>query len=517
MIYLFGEINLKMKVKVSLIKKSVFLSLISFFFLICNSCAKEEFASIKEVRVSVWEGKFYPRDKKELNRVLEDFLKRDKRIILEGKLKALIVPHAGYIFSGKTAGYAYREIYPEDIKVVIILGANHRYPGDKAYIYPEGYFQTPLGKIKVDERIVKILTESCKLLEINKEAHKLEHSIEVQLPFLQKVLVDFTIVPIIVGRLDIQECKILGRALSDLLKKDNFLLIASSDLSHYPEYKIAKEVDNLVIREILRVDPDSLILKINEINERNIPNLACLLCGKEAVLTLLYAMKFLDIEEGKLLHYTNSGEIWNKKEEVVGYAAISFRKEYLELKELNLNNKEKKELLNIARRSIDYYLKKGKILDYTPKSRKLFKKYAAFVTLKKNGRLRGCIGSILPEYPLYQNIIYMAYQAAFEDSRFSKVSLDELKDIDIEISILSPLKRIKDVSEIEMGKDGVVLEYRDRFGLFLPQVAIETGWSRERFLNELCWQKLKLPPDSWKEKKMNIYTFRVISIKEGGH
>lgn len=181
-----------------------------------------------------------------------------------------------------------------------------------------------------------------------------------------------------------------------------------------------------------------------------------------------------------------------------------------------LNKEERKKLLEIARKSIEAYLKSGKKLELSEKDPLLLKEMGAFVTLNKNGELRGCIGNLIGKKPLYLTVRDMAVEAALSDPRFSPVTLEELKDLDIEISVLSPMRKIDNPDNIRLGIDGVLVRKGFRSGVFLPQVATETGWSKDEFLSNLCSHKAGLAPDAWKDKDTEILTFtaEVFSEKE---
>jgi AmmeMemoRadiSam system protein A len=172
-----------------------------------------------------------------------------------------------------------------------------------------------------------------------------------------------------------------------------------------------------------------------------------------------------------------------------------------------LNKNQRKRLLDIARNSIETYLKTGKKLEVTETDPLLLKEMGAFVTLGEGGQLRGCIGSLVGRQPLYLTVRDMAVQAAVGDPRFAPVSLDGLKDIDIEISALSPLERVNSADDIKMGIHGVLVRRGFNSGVFLPQVGTESGWSKEDFLSELCRQKAGLPADAWKDKSTELYIF----------
>ncbi len=346
-----------------------------------------------------------------------------------------------------------------------------------------------------------------KRIYFRESSHKQEHSLEVQLPFLQRTLKDFKIVPIIIGNQP-GATDILINALKDLID-DNTLIIASSDLSHYPRYEDAKYSDNKVIEAILTGKRENLRKTIADLEKENIPNLQTCACGHDAIEVV---MGLMDGKSAELLKYANSGDVnIGDKSQVVGYAAIAFSGNKAD-EELGLV--EQKKLLEIARQAVETYVKTGKTLEIKNDLPDLEKYLGAFVTLKKHGELRGCIGLFEPNIPLYRVVVEMAIAAATEDSRFSSVAMDELDDLEYEISVLSPLKKVDFWKDVEIGKHGVEIIKGSRGGVFLPQVATENNWDRETFLSILCTQKAGLPADCYKDPETEIYVFMAQVFEE---
>ncbi len=245
-------------------------------------------------------------------------------------------------------------------------------------------------------------------------------------------------------------------------------------------------------------------------------------CGGFGVVTALILGKEIGVNEVKLLKYTNSAEVTAKKINgiwTVGYASLSLnRNEAHATRKENtmLNDGEKKKLLGIARKSIETYLKTGRKYELNETDPSFTREAGAFVTLNKNGELRGCIGNLVGNKPLYLTVRDMAVEAAVSDPRFTPVRSEELKDIEIEISVLSPMNKVDDPAKIRLGVDGVLVRRGFRSGVFLPQVAVETGWSKEEFLSNLCSHKAGLSPNAWKDKETELFTFtaEVFSEKE---
>ena len=476
-------------------KKYLVLSSLFFFFLSGTSLAQQ----IRKPQAS---GTFYPDSPKILAERIKQFLdwaeieKEDRRVL------ALISPHAGYDYSGSVAAYGFKTIKDRPIDTVVIIGPSHYEHFDGISVYPQGAWQTPLGNVPVDDELATALIEYHSKISFYPPAFSKEHSLEVQIPYLQIVLDDFKILPIVMGKFSYENCQILSAALAQTIKdKKDTLIVASTDLSHYHPYDQASRIDNLTIEELKQLNPKSLYYKL--ISKE------CELCGAAAVVAALLYTQAQGADEVRILKYANSGDITADKGRVVGYlsAAIYGREKMSSENKGMLNQKQQKRLLEIARRTMNEYITNGKRLDFTEEDPLLSKEMGVFVTIHKAGRLRGCIGNIIGQQPLYLTVRDMAIEAACGDPRFPAVSPNELKDLDIEISVLSEPKKVENVQEIEMGRHGVIVRRGFASGVFLPQVATETGWSREEFLSNLCAHKAGLSPDAWKDKNTELRSF----------
>ncbi|MEM4368097.1 MAG: AmmeMemoRadiSam system protein B [Candidatus Anstonellales archaeon] len=477
-------------------------------------------------------GQFYPSDKQQLKSTVETFLNNVKNLPEPaGEILAVIAPHAGYIFSGQTAAYSYKFLqnYKLENPVVILIGQSHNFYLSKAALYSKDSFLTPLGEVKIEKDFIDLLLKEKKYFEESEKPHIPEHSLEVQLPFLQHIYNRFTIVPILVSRFDIEFIKEISTVLAETIKKYNrkAILVCSTDMSHYPSYEEAKNVDLKAIEFLKSYDLNKYLKGISDLEKSKVKNLHCVFCAETAVAITLQTTKLLGGNFVEILNYSNSGDSgYATKDRVVGYLSAAFIKKLQkqgekqtmkeEQSEFKVSLEAQKILLSLARQAIKEYIKTGKVLEYKTDNKELLTPQAVFVTLTKKGQLRGCIGTTFPQYPLYQAVINMAIAAATEDPRFPAVSEDELNDIKIEISVLSPLKRVFSHKDIKEKLHGVVVRNSGRSGLFLPQVWEQLP-KKEQFLSELCWGKAGLPPNAWQDPKTELYVFTVFSFEEEKH
>ncbi len=449
-------------------------------------------------------GMFYPDSPKELLKMVDDLIfsaqikEAEKK---ESEAFIIIVPHAGYGYSGQTAAYAYKLIKDRNYKTIVIIGTGHHYGFSGVSVYPEGKFGTPLGQIEVDKEFSAKLLNSNKDIYFDPKAFEGEHSVEVQLPFLQRTLKDFKIVPLVIGDCPIKLCQELASLLKDAIgQRKDVLVVISSDLYHGYDFEKAAVIDNLTLSFIKDLDAEGLYYALREGRAQA--------CGGFGVVSAIMLAKKMLCNKATLMNYTNSSEVTGDKKKgiwTVGYASVVIDDKSREV--AMFNKQEQKRLLEIARSSIESYLKEGRKLKITETEPALLKEMGAFVTLHKKGQLRGCIGNLTGKGPLYLTVRDMAVEAATFDPRFPAVTLDELADIDIEISVLSPMQRIDNPENIRLGIDGVLVRKGLRSGVFLPQVAIETGWNKQEFLSNLCLQKAGLSIDAWKDKDTEVYTF----------
>ncbi|MDY6800442.1 MAG: AmmeMemoRadiSam system protein B [Bacteroidota bacterium] len=471
-------------------------------------------------RKPVVAGSFYPDNPESLQMMLESLFARSEMVKTYDNVLAIISPHAGYRYSGKVAASAFNQIDPDKIyENIFILAPSHRVMFNGASIYNMGDYITPLGRVKVNRELAKELIDKHKIFVYHPDAHKAEHSLEVQLPFLQyKMNKDFKIVPIITGTQNLNDCKKIAAALKPYFNENN-LFVISTDFSHYPAYDEANKVDRRTGDAIVANSVNRVIDAISENESANINNLVTSMCGWPAVLSLLYITQEMPDMNVVPVDYQNSGDEAGDKSRVVGYHAIAFaRKKNQNMSEnqFKLSKEEKANLLKIARKTINEYLSSGEIPDMDEKNitPAMQEHCGAFVTLHLDGALRGCIGRFSANEPLYEVVQKMAVSAATEDPRFPAVKPDEMDKIDLEISVLTPLQKIESIDEIEMGRHGIYIKKGFATGTFLPQVAKETGWTKEEFLGHCARSKAGIGWDGWKEAEIFIYEALVFSEKE---
>ena len=468
----------------------------------------------KDIRKSVIAGTWYPGDPATLAGDIRNYLKKVPAQAVGGPVVALVSPHAGYVYSGQIAAYGYRLIEGQRYDAVVVMGPSHRVAFHGASVYTSGGYETPLGVVPVDEELAGAILEADPVLNSDRKPHAAEHSVEIQLPFLQVVLGSFAFVPIVMGTQDYRTCEAVAEAIFRAAKGKNVLVVGSSDLSHFHTYEQAKRLDQTVVDLVQKRDHRGL--------SRELEDGTCEACGGGAmVAAMLYAEK-AGARGVKVLKYANSGDVTGDRRQVVGYLSAAFYRENpgnkgIEKKkvgvDMGLTDNEKQSLLRIARESIEAEVE-GKKPTAVKRQGVLNEKRGAFVCLKKRNRLRGCIGFIEAKTPLAKTVEEMSVAAAFRDPRFPPLRKEELKDVQLEISVLTPLRRIADVAEIEVGTHGLYIRKGGSAGLLLPQVATEYGWDRGTFLKETC-RKAGLGPDAWRDPETEIYLFSADVFGEG--
>ena len=460
------------------------------------------------IRPATQANRFYTGDAKELSEEVDSFLALHRGETVYNNVAALIVPHAGYYYSGNVAATAYMSM-PKDkpYKRIFLLGPSHHEWLDGASVNTEAdYYATPLGHVKVDHETALRLTDSDSVFSYQPKAHDREHCLEVQLPFLQRRFgenVMPSIVPIIISTNDYQKLKRIANVLKPYFTEEN-LFVISSDFSHYPSYEDACEVDAKTGKAIETGNVEQFIAVLEENSRSGKRNLATSACGELAIVTLMLMMD--STYEVKHLLYQNSGDVDNQEHNrVVGYHAFAILRGASQ--EFVLSDEEKKILKEIAFTSIKDSLAGKPVAQPILNAQYpvLNSKCGAFVSLHKQGRLRGCIGHFGEDVPLHEIVAEMARAAAFEDPRFMPVTMDELKDIDIEISVLTPMRRIQSLDEFELHRHGIYIRRGYRSGTFLPQVADEVNWTKEEFVSHCAQDKAGIGWDGWRDAELYVY------------
>jgi len=528
-----------------------FVLVLSFVLLV--DPANSEVVPMKSTRQSVLAGSWYSADPAVLADNIDAHLSAGKpleKIAREAPI-AIISPHAGHQWSGDAAGTVFRLLSGpagEKIKRVILLGPSHHMGYRGASILPVDHYETPLGPIPLDTEVVTALLEQ-PLFQTNDTAHRQEHCLEIELPFLQRVLkTGFRIVPILISQLKAAEWSKMAETLSPFIDRET-LLVISSDFTHYGSRFGYLPFNDHVDQNLKQLDLGALTA-IQEIKPEQFAayhaDTDITVCGYQSIgvlLEMLRSKSFAAVwgdqsPEGRVIDYYRSADKSGDFANSVSYASVAFFRAGMMLpgdaypKSLlpeledspggasELTAPEQRYLLALARETL------SEVLGGKPKpepggfpaevaAHKMKQKCGIFVTLTKNGHLRGCIGSIIGHEPLVYGVINRAVSSALEDPRFPAVTSEELSSLEIEISVLSPLERAGGPDEIEVGRHGVVLEKDGRRSVFLPQVAPEQGWDRDTMLDQLAI-KAGLPKEAWRSGA-SFDLFEAFVFSEGDH
>jgi AmmeMemoRadiSam system protein B/AmmeMemoRadiSam system protein A len=460
-------------------------------------------------RQPAFAGTFYPDSPQELKADLEKYFAQAKPAEMEGRVRTLIVPHAGYDYSGVVAASGYKSI-PKDAqyKNIFIIASSHREQFKGASVYAAGNYITPLGEVSVNREIANQLIDTETSISYNPKAHDREHSIEVQIPFIQHHFSKTpSIVPIVMGSSSLAAARDLAAALLPWFTSEN-LFIISSDFSHYPTYRDAQRIDKLSAEAIFSMKPELFYNALQKNSSEGVSNLATPSCGWSSIMCMLYmADRKEEIDISPIL-YRNSGDSpIGDKERVVGYWAIAGHEKPPEALSHELDADEKKTLLAISRSTLETYLISGTLAEVPDKvlTGTLRQPAGAFVSLYMGGRLRGAIGNFAPDKPLYMIVQEMTLAAAINDRRFAPVEASELPYIALEVSVLTPLQKITSIDEFELGKHGVYMKKGDQSGTFLPQVAESNGWNAEEFFGHCARDKAGIGYEGWKKADLFVY------------
>lgn len=484
------------------------------------------------IRPAYMAGSWYPRDPVQLANEVDDLIHAAKSGKNEKPIIALIAPHAGYRFSGKAAAAGYAQLRGQDIRRVVVLALSHHTPLQDISIPDVTHFETPLGRIPLDAVAISKLRKTGMFVS-DPQAEVREHSLEMQLPFLQRVIPNFSLIPILVGEMDEKRLVRVVQSLQQILDQHT-LVVASSDFTHRGanfSYEVPQGKGDIRQR-LARVD-DATIAHLTDLSRpgllAHVKATGTTICGIHPLSLLLELLgRAQDIHPHVQSHYT-SGDVTSDWTSTVTYIDMTFTGKWSQETALSaaadpipfsLSSEEKQLLLRLARSSLEAAVRKGSfdenVKNQFQQTAPLKRKAGAFVTLKcrtdeagqcmsRGTDLRGCIGTIEPVDSLFDVVARRAASAALEDTRFPhQVSLHEVPWVSIEISVLTPPLPIKNVDEIVIGKHGMVLIHGSRRATFLPQVAPEQGWDRETTLRHLA-KKAGLPDDGWKKATFQVY------------
>ena len=458
-------------------------------------------------------GQFYSSTPVELRQQVRGFIEQAKTVA-DLQVMGLIAPHAGYIYSGATAGLAYRQVYGRTYDAVILLSPSHRDPFFGATIYPGRSYQTPLGTALIDRDLAGRIVQQCPGVKFSELGHGAEHSLEVQVPFVQVALPQVPIVPMVIGGYDCSLLEKMAAALAKVLKNRQVLLVASSDLYHGNSYEECESTNTRTLKAIMA-------MKSKEMCE-GVLNDTYQACGGGPITLMISTLKELGAKKVELLGRTNSNDVTGQRGGyVVGYAALAISGERKTMENPNkieyspLNVAAQKELLRMAREAIAYYLQHHQPPTFSPTLEVLKEKRGVFVTLTKDGDLRGCIGYHESDRPLYELVPDRAIAAAFEDPRFPPLRSFELNQIHIKVSVyLTNVYKINSLAEFRMGEHGIIMMKNNRGATYLPEVPLEAGWKTvEEEMESLC-HKAGLASDAWKQgAEFFVYKTQVFGEK----
>jgi MEMO1 family protein len=459
-------------------------------------------------------GGFYPADPKALAAMIDDMLAHVSPPPISDPILAVVAPHAGYQYSGPVAAYTYAALKGRKFSRVVVIAPSHYEAFDFTSVFDGDAYATPLGAVQVDKPFANQLVKMSPTIRLSSQGHVptregAEHALEVELPWLQRVLGDFQLVPIVMGDQSYESSRALGVALARLIQDSNTLIVASSDLSHYHPYDEAVKIDHKTLNALQAWDYFSM--------SQNFGMRVWEACGGAPIVAAMIAAERMGANQALVLKYANSGDTTGDHSRVVGYSAVALVKAQSRSAAehpFSLGARDKSELLALARKSVEYAVRERKA--YEPgasSSEALNQERGAFVTLKESGELRGCVGYTSAVKPLYMTVRDTATLAALRDSRFQPVSVSELPQLEYEISVLSPLRRVTDIREIKVGQHGLLMKNGDYQGLLLPQVPVEERWDRQRFLDETC-AKAGMRASCWKDENTDIFMFTAVVFGE---
>ncbi len=480
---------------------------------------------------------FYPDDPVVLTKQIAEFFTQAAHIDYGGRIAGLICPHAGYAYSGGVAAEAYKQLEGLSFDTVVVISPSHRAFFRGASVYSGGAYRTPLGDIPLDLDFCGKLTSvdpTVALADIGHDATGggYEHALEVQLPFLQIVLGQFALVPVVMGDQEFPTAKLLGELIARWARPGRTLIVASSDLAHGHSYAETKQMDESAAAAVQQFSPTRFYDQLQAGSFEA--------CGGGPITAAMIAAQGMGADSAHVLCKRNSGDVTGRKTGyIVGYlSAMMLRStgkratgEYIIGEEPHAEDKrhrpadgdyrerhslleadvtlspmERELLRTTARRSLDHAIKGSRPECPVAPTERLREKRGVFVTLKCHGQLRGCVGYVRPYKPLIDAVWEMAQSAALRDYRFTPVEPSEADDLEIEITVLSLLQRITNPDHVLVGRHGLLITHGQQSGVLLPQVPVENDWDRETFLTQTC-VKAGLPPDAWRDPQTVIEVF----------
>ena len=434
------------------------------------------------IREPAFAGQFYPKSASELRSMIKSFVKKDAEKV---DVIGLVAPHAGYIYSGAVTGEVLSRIKFKD--TFIMLGTNHTGLGNPFGIMTEGSWKTPLGEVQINSELAKKLLSVSRYLGEDNEVHQSEHSIEVQLPFLQYFKPDVKIVPIMISPAIGENLREIGRQIAWAVRdyKQDVIIFASSDMNHYEPQNTAKKKDNQAIEAMLNLDPDELLRRVGQLDIS--------MCGYAAAAVMLVAAKELGAGQAELVKYQTSGDVSGDYNAVVGYAGIIVRK--------------LSPLAKLAKDALESYVTDRQIFQPKVITPEMQQRAGTFVCIKKAGELRGCIGTFEPTREnVALEVIYNAVSTATQDPRFQPVQPGELKDLEYTVDVLTEPEPIESQDQLDPKKYGVIVESGFRRGLLLPDLE---GVDTADYQVKIARQKAGIDPG----EPVKLYRFEVKRYK----
>ncbi len=470
-------------------------------------------------RPEAFAGAFYPADAGELRKMIDEMLREAHAAPDTSEIFGLAVPHAGYVYSGPVAAEGFSAVRGKQYDDVIVIAPSHRSSFRGNSVFSGESYSTPLGSARVDVAFAELICQEAKseIVRFGTDGHfwhdssSAEHSLEVQLPFLQVVLPDVPIVPIVMGTQDSYSCSELANGIARALKVSGrkVLVVASSDLSHYKTAQAARSIDANFLdcfenMDYFRLEMECTLQKAEA-------------CGWGPVSVMMMLAEHQGGRSARVLKYANSADSrfapTKDSSRVVGYMAGIISSDEPRPSILNISDEDKALALRMAKENVESVVRTGKRIALPDRLPDVFsQKAAAFVTISNKSGLRGCIGHTVASMPLGKEILSSSASAAKDDYRFGEIRENELAGLSYEISVLTRMKRVFSFDEIKVGRHGIFIRYSRNSGILLPQVAEERKWTVQEFLENLSL-KAGIPRDFYKKQEAELFTFEAIIIK----